>query len=89
MVSVLRLVTVENILMGLLGSGLAILPAYLMAKYLLEAANTEGFTMLPVTSPLSYAMSITGALLAVLAAQWPGLRRIRRLDLADAIRLRE
>jgi len=89
MVSVLRLVTVENVLMGLLGSALAVLPAYLMVRYLLEAANTEGFTMLLVTSPLSYAWSITGALLAVLAAQWPGLRRIRRLDLADAIRLRE
>ncbi len=87
--SVLRLVTIENVLMGLLGAALAVYPAFLMARFMLEAANTEGFTMLMVTSPATYAMSIAGTLLAVLAAQWPGLRRIRRLDLADAIRSRE
>ncbi len=87
--SVLRLVTIENVMMGLLGSALAVYPAFLMARYMLEAANTEGFTMLMVTSPATYGMSIAGTLAAVLAAQWPGLRRIRRLDLADAIRSRE
>ena len=87
--NVMRLVTVENIMVGLLGAALAVYPAYLMARFMLEASNTEGFTMLMVTSPSSYAMSIAGMLLAVLAAQWPGLRRIRRLDLADAIRSRE
>ncbi|NLH97966.1 MAG: ABC transporter permease [Chthonomonadales bacterium] len=87
--SVLRLVTIENIMMGLLGSALAMYPAYLLARFMLEAANTEGFTMLMVTSPTTYALSVASTLVAVLAAQWPGLRRIRRLDLADAIRTRE
>jgi putative ABC transport system permease protein len=87
--SVLRLVTTENLLMGLLGAALAVYPAFLMARFMLEAANTEGFTMLMVTSPRTYAMAVVSTQLAVLAAQWPGLRRIRRLDLADAIRSRE
>lgn len=87
--SVLRLVTVENLLLGLLGAAFALYPAFLLARYLLEGANTEGFTMAMVTTPSSYAGSVLGTLLAVLVAQWPGLRRIRRLDLADAIRLRE
>lgn len=87
--SVLRLVTIENLMMGLLGSALAVYPAFLMARFMLEASNTEGFTMLMVTSPKTYAMAVASTLAAVLLAQWPGLRRIRRLDLADAIRSRE
>lgn len=89
MLSILRLVTLENLLLGATGSILALFPAYRLAQYLMQAANTEGFVMTLAVTPQTYAMAVGGALVAVLIAQWPGLRRVQRLDLADAIRLTE
>lgn len=86
---VARLVTVENVLVAALGVAMAIYPGIVMARALTEASNTEGFTMALITSPITFIQSGVGVLLVVVIAQWPGLRRIRRMDLAEAIRLRE
>jgi putative ABC transport system permease protein len=84
-----RLVTLENVTVALLGALLSIVPALQITRILMEASNTEGFTMRLVTEPRTYGMALFGTLLVVLLAQWPGLRRVRRLDLAAAIKLRE
>jgi putative ABC transport system permease protein len=85
----IRLVTLENVAIALLGALLSILPALQISRIMMEASSTEGFTMKLVTLPRTYAMALTGVILVVILAQWPGLRRVRRLDLAEAIRLRE
>lgn len=85
----MRLVTLENLAVALLGALLSIFPALQITRIMMEASSTEGFTMRLVTQPRTYALALSGTLLVVLLAQWPGLRRVRRLDLAEAIRLRE
>jgi putative ABC transport system permease protein len=85
----LRLVSIENVSVALLGALLAILPALQITRVMMEASATEGFTMNLVTLPRTYLMSLAGTILIVALAQWPGMRRVRRLDLAEAIRLRE
>jgi len=83
------LVTLENVAVAMLGALAAVAPALKITRVLMEASSTEGFTMQLVTLPRTYGLAVAGTLLVVLLAQWPGLRRIRRLDLAEAIRLRE
>lgn len=89
MQQVTTLVTVENLLTAGLGALLGILPGQWTADYLMQASATEGFTLQTIILPRSYLMAIGGALGVVLLAQWPGLRRIRRLNLAASIRLRD
>jgi len=86
---VARMVSLENLQVAALGIAMAIYPALATARWMLDASSTEGFSMLLVTGPGTYLQATVGTLAVVLLAQWPGLRRIRRLDLADAIRLRE
>lgn len=85
----IRLVTLENVAMALLGMLLSIFPAIQIARLMMEASSTEGFSMQLITLPRTYALAVVGTLVVVVLAQWPGLRRVRRLDLAEAIRLRE
>ncbi|MCS6775286.1 MAG: FtsX-like permease family protein [Chloroherpetonaceae bacterium] len=85
----IRLVSLENLLMALIGGVIAVVPALQIARIMMEAASTEGFSMQLVTYPRSYMMALLGTMAVVFLAQWPGLRRVRRLDLAEAIRLRE
>jgi putative ABC transport system permease protein len=83
------LVTIENLLMAGIGILIAVVPALRTAQFLLDASSTEGFSLQLTVLPRTYGMAVFGTLFVVLLAQWPGLRRIRRLDLAEAIRLRE
>lgn len=85
----IRLVSLENLAVALLGALFAIVPALQITRVMMEASSTEGFTMQLVTLPQTYLMALAGTLIVVILAQWPGLRRVRRLDLAEAIRLRE
>lgn len=84
-----RLVSVENLLVAGFGALAAIYPALLVARFMLESVSSEGFSMTLVARPQTYLLAFVGALAVVPLAQWPGLRRIRRMDLAEAIRLRE
>jgi putative ABC transport system permease protein len=89
MVHLLRLVSIENVAVAFMGALMAILPALHITRVMMEASSTEGFTMNLVTLPRTYLIALIGTLLIVMLAQWPGMRRVRRLDLAEAIRLRE
>jgi len=82
------LVTAENLILGSIGALAGVYPGYALAQGIMNATQTEGFSMKLVIYPQSYAMALGGVLLVTLLAQWPGLRRIARLDLAESIRLR-
>jgi ABC-type antimicrobial peptide transport system permease subunit len=88
MKSISRLVSIENLMMGFLGTLSGVYPGYWLARYLGDANQTEGFSMDTVVFPRTYAIAILGVLLVVLIAQRPGLRRILTLDLAEAVRMR-
>jgi putative ABC transport system permease protein len=84
-----RIVSLENLLVAGFGALAAIYPAMVLACYMLEAVSSEGYTMIAHADPNTYLFALAGAIAVVPLAQWPGLRRIRRMDLAEAIRLRE
>ncbi|MBI3909729.1 MAG: ABC transporter permease [Armatimonadetes bacterium] len=83
------LVSLENLLVAGVGALAGLYPGQWLARLLIQASQTEGFSMQAVVAPRSYLLALAGPLLMVFLAQWPGLRRISRLDLAAAIRLRE
>jgi putative ABC transport system permease protein len=82
-------VTIENLLVAAAGAVLGVAAGRGVADYLIRTSQTEGFTLRAVTGPGTYLLAAGGALLLTLLGQWPGLERIRRLDLAAAIRVRE
>jgi putative ABC transport system permease protein len=84
-----RLVTVENLLVAGVGAALGLAPGRWLAHGLIQMSQTEGFSLRLAISPRTYLLAFASALLLVFLAQWPGLRRIRRLDLGSAIRLRD
>jgi putative ABC transport system permease protein len=84
------LVTIENAGVGALGAVLGVWPGIAISRYLLtEMAGTEGFSLRFALAPVTVWVSAAATLALVVLAQWPGLRRIRGLDLAGAIRVRE
>ena len=83
------LVTMENFGIALIGALMGLMPGRAVATFLLQASSTKSFSLSTMTHPRTYWQAVVGTLLVVLFAQWPGLRRVRRLDLASAIRLRE
>lgn len=83
------LVSMENLLVAGAGAVGGVLAGAAAADALIHASQTEGFSLRTVMAPETAVTAVAGALLLTLVAQWPGLRRIRRLDLASVIRLRE
>ena len=83
------LVSLENMAMAGLGAVGGLWPGAFLADALLNASQTEGFTTRIFVEPQTYVLSAVGPFLLVFIAQWPGLRRIRSLDLAATIRLRD
>lgn len=83
-----RLITVENLLVTLLGIPPGIALGLLLCKPLLRAYINDLWRfdlVLELATPFLVAAAI--CLTAVLS-QWPGLRAIRRLDIATVVRLR-
>lgn len=83
------LVTVENLIVAGCGALAGLAPGRWLAHFLITTSQTEGFSLQPRVDLSTYLLAVCGSLLTVLLAQWPGLRRVRRLDLAEAIRLRD
>lgn len=52
-----------------------------------SAFSSELFTFDIVISPLSYFLASVGILLTILVAAWPAMRRVNRLNLAEATKV--
>ena len=83
-----RLVTAENLLVTALGVAPGLVLGALAAYGFMESFSTDLFQMplhLRPTTPLCVGLAL---LLVALASQWPGLRAVRRLDIARVVRER-
>jgi putative ABC transport system permease protein len=83
------LVTMENLLVAGVGALAGVAPGRWIADALMRASQTEGFSLRLTIAPRTYLLAVGCTLLLVFLAQWPGLRRIRALDLAAAVRQRD
>jgi putative ABC transport system permease protein len=83
-----RLITAENVLVTLLGlvPGLAL--GWLAATEALAVYDSDMFRLHLAMAPTTLVLAAVGMVAAALASQVPGLRALRRLDIAEIVRER-
>jgi len=78
--------TLENGLLALLGLAVGI-PVGLLAGHVVVAAYSTDMLSLPfAVSARTLGITAFGVLLVLLVAQWPGLRTVSRMNVAEAVR---
>ena len=80
-------ITAENIILWLLSLVPGLLLGYLVALQLGDAFSSELFRFDVVITPTSFALTSLGILLTILLAAWPAIRRVNRLNLAEATKV--
>lgn len=83
-----RLVTVENLAVTVVGLVPALLIGYLVAREFLAAYQTDQFTFTLDIRPSTYLITALFVVAVTLASQWPGLSRLRELDVPTVVRER-
>ncbi len=86
--TVARLITAENMLVPLVGIVPGLVFGFLIAQQFMAAYDTDQFTF---TLSMRWTTLVLSALFIVMVtfvSQWPGLRAIRRLDIAKIVRER-
>lgn len=86
--TVSRLIAWENLLVTALGIAPGLVLGVLGGSAMLETYSTDQFTLDLVVRPLTL-LGSAGVILVVAAlSQWPGLRAVRRMDVAELVRER-
>jgi putative ABC transport system permease protein len=80
------MLTVENVLMGLLGVVVGLPLGYIISLYFATLYSNELFDMPTVIYTRTYGIAALGALLVLLLAEVPSIRFVRRLDLPAVVR---
>ncbi len=80
------MLTVENVLMGLLGVAVGLPLGYVISLYFASLYQNELFDMPMVIYTRTYGIAALGALLVLLLAEVPSIRFVRRLDLPAVVR---
>lgn len=80
------MLTVENVLMGLLGALLGMPIGFGLAQYFASLYQNELFDMPTVIYLRTYGIAGLGALIVLLLAEIPAVRFLRRLDLPAVVR---
>lgn len=83
-----RLVAEENLLVALLGVVPGLVLGVLAGAAFLRSFSSDQFTLTLVVLPRTLVISAVVMLLVVGLSQWPGLRALRRMDLAQVVRER-
>ena len=80
------MLTVENVLMGLLGVVVGLPLGYMISLYFATLYSNELFDMPTVIYARTYGIAALGAMLVLLLAEVPSIRFVRRLDLPAVVR---
>ncbi|MEE8347007.1 MAG: FtsX-like permease family protein, partial [Dehalococcoidia bacterium] len=80
------MLTVENVLMGLLGLVVGLPLGYAISLYFASLYQNELWEMPTVIYTRTYGIASLGALLVLLLAEIPSIRFVRRLDLPSVVR---
>jgi putative ABC transport system permease protein len=83
------MITIENLLLALVGIPLGIWAGLRFAQWVLSAMSSEEYSMRIVIEPISVASVVAGILVVLLLSEIPPVRRIFRLDLAEATKVME
>ncbi len=83
------MVTLENLLLACVGLPLGIWLGLRTAEAVLLAMSSEQFSMQIVVRPMTYVWVILAAVVVLLLSEIPPIRRISKLDLAEATKVME
>jgi putative ABC transport system permease protein len=83
------MITMENLLVGLVGAGIGIPLGLYVAQIFMDTVNAsaeEAMSLNIVVAPESYIFAIAVALIMLLVSQIPALRQVRRMSLTTALK---
>lgn len=83
------MVTLENLLLAVAGIPLGILAGLWLTQQLFDSLSTEAYSLKAVIYPTSYVWIILSIIGVLLVSEIPPIRRIFRLDLAEATKVME
>lgn len=83
------MITVENLLLGLVAAPLGVLLGLRTADLLYAQLSSEAFTLTAYIKPESVAIILVGLLVVMLLSEIPPVLRILRLNLAEATKVME
>ncbi len=86
--SISRLITAENVLVTALGIVPGLLVGYITARLFMASFSSDQFDFDLEIRTSTFVLSAVAVLLVALLSQWPGLRGVRRLDIAEIVRER-
>lgn len=83
------LVTLENLLVWVLGCAVGLPGGVKVAVVMLNAYVNDMIELAPVVFPRTLVLAAGATLGAVVLSQWPALRYVHKLNIADILRFRE
>lgn len=86
--SLARMITVENVLMAAAGIVPGLLIGYELARIFMEQFSYDWFTFEVQARPSTFVFSALAILVVALLSELPGLRAVKRLDVASVVRER-
>ena len=84
---IVLLLFIENLILWIFTLIPGLILGYLTARGVGSSFNTDLFTFEIVIAPVSYGIAVVGILITMLLATLPAIRRVNRLDLADATKV--
>ena len=83
-----RLITTENLLVAAIGIPLGLIVGYLTSAAAMASFQSDMFRFELYIRPLTFVWSALAILIVALISQWPGLRAVRRMDIAQVVKER-
>ena len=83
-----RMITAENVLVTLLGIAPGLIAGYLVADLFLGSFSSDQFDFTLQMRASTLVLSSVAILIVALLSQVPGLRAVRRIDVAEIVRER-
>jgi putative ABC transport system permease protein len=83
-----RLITTENLLVAAIGIPLGLVVGYLTSAAAMASFQSDMFRFELYVRPLTFVWSALAILIVALVSQWPGLRAVRRMDIAQVVKER-
>lgn len=86
--AVSRLAMAENLLVVAVGIPLGLIAGYYMSKVAMSTFSSDLFAFDLYMRPTTFVLAATAMIVVALLSQWPGLRAVRRIDIARHIKER-
>ncbi len=83
------MITAENLLLAVVSVPIGLWAGRLAAEAMFRAMSTEAYTMPTYINPMSYVWIVISVIAILLLSEVPALRRVFRLDLAEATKAME